>query len=208
MKRMLPLALGAVILLALVYAGTERRQHLTAETQSVSADRIPATVVGPEGTEIRWLLPESAQELGTGAEVRMMVDHVTVPHASLGAFVITTTATGILVHAHVWQAEMIYVISGEGVALVGDNGQDEVALESGSALYVPERAWHGFRNTDPDNRLKLLIITRPTAEGGLADFFRAAARPPGEDPLDLSPEEFVRLLETHGMEVPPPEPDE
>lgn len=81
-------------------------------------------------------------------------------------------------------------------------GKEEVALEPGSVLYVPERAWHGFRNADPEDRLKLLIITRPTDEGGLADFFRAAATPPGEVPLDLSPEEFVRLLEALGMEVP------
>jgi hypothetical protein len=70
-------------------------------------------------------------------------------------------------------------------------------------LYLPERAWHGFRNADPDDRLKLLIITRPTHAGGLAEFFRAAATRPGEASLDLAPEDLVALLEEHGMEVPP-----
>lgn len=163
-------------------------------------DRTPATVVDPADAEVRWLMPAGADDLGTGIEVRMMVDYEQLPHASLGAFVLSV-ASGILVHAHHWQSEIIFVVRGAGVALVSED-DEEVQIRAGSTLYVPEGAWHGFRNTDPETRLELLIITRPTSAGGLADFFREAGNVPGELPRVDSYEEFVAVLERFGMEVP------
>jgi mannose-6-phosphate isomerase-like protein (cupin superfamily) len=171
------------------------------QVEAPGSDRTPATVVDPDDAEVRWLMPAGADDLGTGIEVRMLVEYERLPHATLGAFVLSV-ASGILVHAHHWQSEIIYVVAGSGVALVGD-GDEEVPIRAGSTLYVPERAWHGFRNTDGENRLELLIITRPAEAGGLADFFRAAGSAPGEEPRVRSREEFVAALEQHGMEVLP-----
>jgi quercetin dioxygenase-like cupin family protein len=208
MKTTLALGLGAVTVLALLGFVAAGAMHDGANhTLAPAEERLPATVVGPEGTEVRWLMPASEDDLGGGIQARLMVDYTTVPHASMGAFVITSGATGILVHAHVMQAEVIYVISGHGVALTGEDGQDEVRVEPGSVLYVPEGAWHGFRNDDPDDRLEVLIITRPTHEGGLADFFRNAGTRPGEATLGLSYEEFIARLTQYGMEVPRPRED-
>jgi quercetin dioxygenase-like cupin family protein len=208
MKTTLALSLGAITVLALLgYVAAGGMHDGADQTFAPGEDRLRATVVGPEGTEVRWLMPASEDDLGNGIQARLMVDYTTVPHASLGAFVITSGATGILVHAHVMQAEVIYVISGHGVALVGEDGQEEVRVEPGSVLYVPEGAWHGFRNDDPEDRLKILIITRPTHEGGLADFFRNAGTPPGEATLGLSYGEFIARLTQYGMEVPQPRGD-
>ena len=198
MTRTTVLLLGVTVA---VLAGCGETGRAADELAAVT-DRIPSTVIGPEGGEVRWYLPESANELGDGAEVRILVDSESVPHARLGAFVQTTGASGIPVHAHTWQAEILYVISGRGVALVGD-GTEEVPLEPGSLVYVPDRSWHGVRNTDSDDRLKILLITNPPDGDALAGFFRNATTRPGEPPLDLSMEDVVALIETYGMELPP-----
>jgi len=46
-------------------------------------------------------------------------------------------------HRHPNAEEVEYVISGSGIAYVGD---DAVDLGSGEAVFVPQNAYHGFEN--------------------------------------------------------------
>jgi quercetin dioxygenase-like cupin family protein len=48
-----------------------------------------------------------------------------------------------LLHRHA-QAEIYYVLAGEGVVRIGD---DEHALRPGSSVFIPGDTWHGARNT-------------------------------------------------------------
>lgn len=160
-----------------------------------------AVALGPsDGTEL-WFAPSSRDAVGDGAVITLKIDRISVPYARMMAATQTLAATGIPVHLHTFEDELIYVLSGHGFAVVGDD-REEIPLEPGSVAYIPSREWHGVENADPDHRMEILVVTTPSAAGGLADFFRNAAVRPGHPPLDLSEEEFLALFHEYGMRVP------
>lgn len=160
--------------------------------------------VGPEQGVERWLGPDAADDLGAGARIVIKVDRVSVPATSLMVAEQRLAADGIPVHAHVWEDEVIYVLSGQGAAIVGPD-QQRVPVEKGTTLYIPMGSWHGLLNNSETERLEALFVTTPVKEGGLGDFFRNATTKPGHPPLDLPLEEMVGLLEQYGMILPPGE---
>jgi len=160
-----------------------------------------AVAVGPsEGTEL-WFLPSSQDAVGAGSVITLKIDHVTVPDAKIMAATQTLAASGIPVHAHTFEDEILYVVKGRGSAIVGEN-RDEIPLEPGSVVYVPPKEWHGVRNADPNERMEILIVTTPSTAGGLADFFRNASVRPGHPPLNLPEEKLLALFSEYGMLVP------
>lgn len=159
--------------------------------------------VGPKDGVERWLAPDAADDLGAGARINIKVDRVSVPYTSMMVAEQRLAADGIPVHAHVWEDEVIYVLSGEGAAIVGPD-QQKVPVEEGTTLYIPMGSWHGLLNGSGTERLEALFVTTPVKEGGLGDFFRNATVKPGHPPMDLPLEEFVKLLEQYGMVLPPP----
>ncbi len=160
-----------------------------------------AVVIGPsEGTEL-WFQPSSQESVGDGAVVTVKIDRIAVPYSRMMAAAQKLGAAGIPIHAHTFEDELIYVVSGHGSAIVGDE-REEISLGPGSLVYVPSDEWHGVRNADPEHRMEILVVTTPSAAGGLADFFRHASVRPGHPPLDLSEEEFLALFHQYGMQVP------
>ena len=51
------------------------------------------------------------------------------------------------IHRHPNAEEVEYLISGSGIAYVGD---DAVELGPGDAVFVPQNAYHGFENNSAD----------------------------------------------------------
>jgi len=160
--------------------------------------------VGPEEGVERWLGPDAADDLGAGARIVIKVDRISVPATSMMVVEQRLAAGGIPVHAHVWEDEVIYILSGQGVAIVGPD-QQEVPVGKGTTLYIPMGSWHGLVNASETERMEALFVTTPVKEGGLGDFFRNASVKPGHPPMNLPPEEFVKLLEQYGMILPPRE---
>ena len=146
--------------------------------------------------------PDSADDLGAGARIVIKVDRSSVPATSMMVAEQRLAASGIPVHAHVWEDEVIYILSGQGAAIVGPDEQ-EVPLEKGTTLYIPMGSWHVLVNASETDRLATLFVTTPVKEGGLGDFFRNAGVKPDHPPMNLPPEEFVKLLEEYGMILPP-----
>jgi len=171
------------------------------EVERDSRGSKPAVAVSPsEGTEL-WFQPSHRDDVGLGAVVTLKIDRVSVPHAHLMAATQRLSADGIPVHAHTFEDELLYVVSGSGVAVVGDEHR-EIPLEPGSLLYVPPEEWHGVRNVDPESRMEVLLVTTPSQAGGLADFFRRASSRPGHPPLDLPDETLLGLFREYGMRIP------
>lgn len=160
--------------------------------------------VGPKDGVERWLAPDAADDLGAGARIMIKVDRISVPATSMMVAEQRLAASGIPVHAHVWEDEVIYILSGQGAAIVGPD-QQEVPIETGTTLYIPMGSWHGLVNASETERMEALFVTTPVKEGGLGDFFRSAGVKPGHPPLNLPPDEFVKLLEQYGMILPPAE---
>jgi quercetin dioxygenase-like cupin family protein len=168
------------------------------------AEKTPIVAVGSAEGVARWLQPDSAQALGAGALLQIKIDRLSVPHTTMMIATQKLAASGIPVHSHTWEDEMIYVINGRGVAIINE-GQTSVPIETGSVLYIPMGEWHGLKNADPKAPMDILLVTTPVKPSGLGDFFRFATVQPGHPPLNLPEEEFLKLVRQYGMEVPTPQ---
>jgi mannose-6-phosphate isomerase-like protein (cupin superfamily) len=168
------------------------------------AEKTPIVAVGSDEGVVRWLQPDSAQELGSGALLNIKIDRLSVPHTTMMVATQKLAASGIPVHSHTWEDEMIYVIKGRGFAIINEE-QTSVPIDTGSVLYIPIGEWHGLKNADPKAPMDILLVTTPVKPSGLGDFFRFATVQPGHPPLNLPEEEFLKLVRQYGMEVPTPQ---
>ena len=164
--------------------------------------KTPIVLVGPQEGAVRWADPVTDKNLGSGALLNIKIDRFSVPYTNVMVATQKLAASGIPVHSHRWEDEVIYVIQGRGFAVVNEE-QTAVPIETGSVLYVPIRTWHGLRNADPKDPMDVLLVTTPVKPDGLGDYFRFATVEPGHPPLNLPEEEFLKLVRKYGMEVPP-----
>lgn len=71
-------------------------------------------------------------------------------------------------HVHLEADEFFYIVSGEGIAVLGDH--EEIPIETGDVVFVPKGQDHKLVNTDLGQPLELLFfLDKP----GLAEAFRA-----------------------------------
>jgi quercetin dioxygenase-like cupin family protein len=175
---------------------------LVSHAQQQPKAKTAIVAVGRDQGSVRWLQPDTAAELGAGALLNVKIDRLSVPHTTMMVATQTLAASGIPVHSHTWEDEVIYVIKGRGSAVINEE-QSTVPIETGSVLYIPIGTWHGLHNADPMERMEVLLVTTPVKPNGLGDFFRFATVEPGHPPLNLPEEEFLKLVRKYGMEVPP-----
>jgi len=175
---------------------------LVAHARQQQAAKTPIVAVAADQGAVRWLQPDSASELGQGALLNVKIDRLSVPYTTMMVATQKLAASGIPVHSHTWEDEVIYIIKGRGFAVVNEE-QTAIPIETGSVLYIPIGTWHGLRNADPKEPMQALLVTTPVKPNGLGDFFRFATVEPGHPPLNLPEEEFLKLVKKYGMEVPP-----
>lgn len=187
-------------LLVLVLAVSVLVESVPAEPRQ-KAEKTPIVSVGPDDGTVRWLQPNSAKELGQGALLNVKIDRLSVPYTNIMVATEKLAASGIPVHLHGWEDEVIYVIKGRGFAVINED-QTLVPVETGSVLYIPTGEWHGLKNDDPKAPMDILLVTTPVKPNGLGDFFQFATVKPGHPPLNLPEEEFLKLVRKYGMEVP------
>ena len=166
-----------------------------------AAEDRPIVARAPDEGEVLWFQPSSSSDLGEGALINLKMDRFSLPGARMEVITQTLAASGIPVHLHTIEDELLYVLNGRGTAILGDDRQ-EVPLETGSVLYVPIGRWHGLTNADPESRMEVLLVTAPAADACLGGFFRSATSLPGHPPLNLPEEEFLALFTRYGMELP------
>jgi quercetin dioxygenase-like cupin family protein len=97
---------------------------------------------------------------------------------------------GIPLHQHTVADEVLYVLEGSGVGLLGES---RAPLQKGSAIFIPKGAWHGVQN--PDGELLVLWIVTPP---GLEAMFREATPKPGPQAVPLTREQFLEIARKHG----------
>jgi mannose-6-phosphate isomerase-like protein (cupin superfamily) len=101
--------------------------------------------------------------------------------------------TGIQVHQHQGADEVLFVLEGTGVGMLGDA---RIPVEKGSTIYVPKGIWHGVEN--PDSELLLLWVVAPP---GLEEFFREVGSAPGAPPKQLTREQLNEIAQQHGVQL-------
>jgi mannose-6-phosphate isomerase-like protein (cupin superfamily) len=102
---------------------------------------------------------------------------------------------GIGVHLHEQEDEILFVHSGRGIGVLGD---DHAAVEPGSTIYIPHGVWHGVEN--PDGELGLVWVVSPP---GLESYFRDSGSPPGAPPKVLTDEQLEDIRRKHGLQSKP-----
>jgi mannose-6-phosphate isomerase-like protein (cupin superfamily) len=101
--------------------------------------------------------------------------------------------TGIPVHLHEHDDEILFVHRGEGTAVVGDK---TLPAKEGATIYVPRGTWHGLQNQGGSKPVELLwIFSQP----GMDDFFRELSVPVGAPPRQFTPKEIEEVDRKHGM---------
>ena len=100
--------------------------------------------------------------------------------------------TGIQVHQHQEADEVLFVLEGTGFGILDDT---RMAVEKGSAIYIPKGVWHGVEN--PDSELLLLWVVAPP---GVEEFFREVATAPGAPPKQLTREQLKEIAQKHGIQ--------
>ena len=169
--------------------------------QQQQSGKTPIVLIGPQEGTVRWADPVTDKNLGSGALLNIKIDRFSVPYTNVMVATQKLAASGIPVHSHRWEDEVIYVIQGRGFAVVNE-AQTAVPIETGSVLYIPIGTWHGLRNADPKAPMDALLVTTPVKPDGLGDYFRFASVEPGHPPLNLPEEEFLELVKKYGMDVP------
>ena len=99
---------------------------------------------------------------------------------------------GIRVHRHEGADEVLFVLEGTGVGILGDT---RTPIEKGTSVYVPKGIWHGIQN--PASELLLLWVVAPP---GLEAFFREVGSAPGLPPKPLTPEQVADIARKHGIQ--------
>ena len=99
-------------------------------------------------------------------------------------------SAGIRVHQHHEADEVLFVLEGSGVGILGD---ERIPIEKGSAIYVPRDAWHGVEN--PESELLLLWVVAPP---GLEAFFREVGSAPGAPSKEFTLEQLNDIARKHG----------
>jgi mannose-6-phosphate isomerase-like protein (cupin superfamily) len=159
--------------------------------------------------ETRWAQRPSAHgspkepaaiDPGDGELVYVGRDPVRIkvsPGAAKGRFAMITQdvspGTAIPVHLHENEDELIFIQSGEGEAMLGEQS---VKLAAGSTLYVPQGTWHGGRNTGTAT-LKWIAIYSPS---GFEGYFREIGkRSPDDPPRGRTPQEREAMDRQYGI---------
>jgi quercetin dioxygenase-like cupin family protein len=96
---------------------------------------------------------------------------------------------GIRVHRHFKADEVLFVLDGEGVMLLGD---ERKPIVKGSAIFIPRGVWHGIEN--PDSSLDLLWVVTPP---GLEALFRDIGSAPGAPSKQLTLEQLNEIAQRH-----------
>jgi mannose-6-phosphate isomerase-like protein (cupin superfamily) len=99
---------------------------------------------------------------------------------------------GIRVHRHHRADEVLYVLEGTGIAILGER---RMRIAKGSTMFIPKGTWHGIENSDGE--LELLWMVSPP---GLEKLFRAMGSSPGTPPKHLTLEELNEIARRHDQE--------
>ncbi len=113
-------------------------------------------------------------------------------HLVMGASEVAE-GTGIPVHMHEHEDEILFVHRGEATAVVGDK---TLPAREGATIYVPRGTWHAVQNHGRSKPVELLwVFSQP----GMDEYFRELSVPVGAQLRRFTPKEIEEIQRKHGM---------
>ena len=189
LTRKLTVAIILLFVVGALISGGQSAKQATIQTQ-------PSVQVrsGAGGYVLRADEGEVLQR-GKGNTVTIKVDPKTgSPNMALGTQNLEA-GSGIPVHMHEQEDEVLFVHEGGGVAVLGDQRK---IIGKGDTVYIPHGVWHGVETKDTGINL-LWVVTPP----GLEEFFRAVSSPLGTPPKVLTPAQIEDIGHKHGLRFKP-----
>lgn len=114
------------------------------------------------------------------------------PHLIMGVSRIAG-GTGIPVHMHEHEDEILFVHKGDATAVIGEAN---LPAREGATIYVPRGTWHAVQNHAGTAPVEVLwMFSQP----GMEEYFRELSAPPGAPPKRLTDEELQEVQRKHGM---------
>ncbi|MBT8386413.1 MAG: cupin domain-containing protein [Ignavibacteria bacterium] len=169
-----------------------------------NAQPISSVILKPDEGDFLWLKQESKDELGSGVELQVYIDHKEFPYTR-GSF--AKVSLGVdgesPTHKHEKTEEVAYILSGEGMVINYINEElIEMPIKEGYVWYNAPGVWHTFRNTG-DKPLSLIMAVIPNEKKGLLSFFRKVGVEPGKEPTIIPSDEFKKIAAEHDMILKP-----
>jgi quercetin dioxygenase-like cupin family protein len=96
--------------------------------------------------------------------------------------------TGIPVHRHLAEDEIIFIHRGTGTVTIGEARHP---ADTGATVFVPQGVWHGLENTGADTLTMLAIYAPPGFEG----YFREIGDPAGAPPRAPRTADEIRAID-------------
>jgi quercetin dioxygenase-like cupin family protein len=146
------------------YRTTRRRSNVTEAANVLSEHPMKVTVEGtPSDNSLQ------ASDGWMDMDVKWLVTSASVGAESC-VFGLTVFPPGARhdIHRHPNAEETEYIVSGSGIAAVGD---DAVRIEAGEMVFVPRNEYHGFHN-DSDRETVMVWTYAPAANLDEAGYVR------------------------------------
>ena len=188
MRRILVVAALVVVLSALLFYS---RPPMAAPAQA--PPKSSQTTAQPSGYVLQW---DEGEKMISG--LRRAPFNIKVSPKTGSQHLIMGTSqmaagTGIPVHMHEHEDEILFVHRGEGTAIVGDK---TLPAKEGATIYAPRGTWHAVQNHGGSKPVELLWIC---SQPGMDEFFRELSVPVGAPPRQFTPKEIEEIDRKHGM---------
>ncbi len=188
MRRILAVAALAFVLSALLFYS---RPPVAAPAQA-PPESSQATAE-PSGYVLQW---DEGEKIISGQR-RALFNVKVSPKTGSQHLVMGTSqiagGTGIPVHLHEREDEILFVHRGEATAILGDK---TFPVKEGATIYVPRGTWHGVENHGGGKTVEMLwTFSQP----GMDDYFREIGAPVGAPPRQLTAKEIEEIARKHGM---------
>jgi quercetin dioxygenase-like cupin family protein len=113
-------------------------------------------------------------------------------HLVMGASQIAG-GTGIPVHMHEHEDEILFVHRGDATAVVGDK---TLLARVGATIYVPRGTWHAVQNHHGSKPVEVLwFFSQP----GMDEYFRELSVSVGAPPRQFTAKEIEEVQRKHGV---------
>ena len=145
---------------------------------------------------------------GAGSAYWVGADHVTIKAGgdeTGGAYalveVVVPPGAGPPPHIHQREDEAFSILEGEFEFVAGDK---TVRAAAGAFIHAPKNILHTYKNVGDTPGRMIVVASPPGFERFVAEVGIAATEgsAPPQEPPDM--DEFVRIAEKYGIEIPPP----
>ena len=175
---------SAFFLAAFLSAVRYRRETSARVWANSNLDKLPATT----GYVLQANEGETLQR--PGGQIVIKADPLTGSNRLAVGTQQLYVGSGIRLHQHEGEDELLWIQEGSATAIVGDT---RTTVAKGAFVYVPKGVWHGLEN--PKDEVRLVWIVSPP---GLENFFREVGTPPGIEPRKLTLEQLNDIARKHG----------